>query len=70
MIDVMSFTFYHHMIVIPFFHNLNMYCRQIRNTIAECKIEMHKKKEEDRDLKGVYFCCFIICDVIFLRCLM
>lgn len=42
MIDSMSFTF-HPMIVIAFFHDLNMYCRQIRDTIAECKTEMHKK---------------------------
>ncbi len=25
-----------------FFHNLNMYCRLISDTIAECKTEMHK----------------------------
>lgn len=31
---------------------------------------MHKKEEEEhRDPKVVYFCCFIKCDVIFLKCL-
>lgn len=43
------------MIVIAFFfHNLNMYCRQIRDTITEFKIETHK----DRDLKDVYILLF------------
>lgn len=49
-------------------HNLFKYCRQIKDTIAECNIEMHKKHQENRDTRDVYFCCFIECDVKFLKC--
>lgn len=33
-----------------------MDCRQIRDTIAECNIEMHKKKEGTGPVKCIFFC--------------
>lgn len=53
----MSSTRYRDVTDIAFFfplHYLNMYCRQIRDTIAECKIEMHKQTRKETGTREVY----------------
>lgn len=40
-----------------------MDCRQIRDTIAECNIEMHKKKGRKGPVKCIFFCFYQpLCD--------
>lgn len=69
----MNFKFNHRVIVIAFFlfcllffHNLNMYCRQIRDTNAECKMEMHKKDLEVFLFFAVLSWCVVIRSKLFL----